>query len=69
MMETDHLSILQWNFTQPANKGGQWLIKDTMSELYFGYNTSKPVAATPILAVKNEIFWDIWQSDIFGYFK
>ena len=62
VMKTDRLSILQWNFTQPAGKGGMWLIKDTKSELCFGYNTSKPVASTPILAVKNETLWDIWES-------
>ena len=66
-MKTDRISILQWNFTQL--EGGHWLIKDTESELYFGYNTSKPVASTPIMAVKNETLWDIWHSDIYGYFQ
>ena len=40
-MKTNRISILQWDFTQPKGQGGKWLIKDTKSELYFGYNTSK----------------------------
>ena len=57
---------LQWNFAQ---KGGKWSIKDSNSGLYFGYNTSKPQVSTPIMAVKNEILWDIVQSDMSGYYQ
>ena len=57
---------LQWNFAQ---KGGKWSIKDLNSGLYFGYNTSKPQVSTPIMAVKNEILWDIVQSDMSGYYQ
>ena len=66
-MKTDRLSILQWNVTQPANKGGLWSIKETTSGLHFGYNTSEPNVSTPIMAVKEEILWDILPADIIGY--